>query len=76
MESSQFNAKFFEKPCKLILNLAESYWFKIKKNKWTNLQITLAEKNKYIDGIIGNDKNLITLFLNLNETLNRKLKVS
>jgi transposase len=76
MEGSQFNAKFFEKQCKLILNLAESYWFKIKKNKWTNLQITLAEKNKYIDGIIGNDKNLITLFLNLNETLNRKLKVS
>ena len=45
---------------KLILNLAESYWFKIKKNKWANLQITLAEKNKFIDGIIRNDKKIKT----------------
>jgi len=45
MEASQLNAKFFEKQFKLILNLAESYWFKIKKNKWTNLQITLEENN-------------------------------
>ena len=45
MEASQLNAKFFEKQFKLILNLAESYWFKIKKIKWTNLQITLEENN-------------------------------
>ncbi|KPA11470.1 Transposase, IS605 OrfB [Candidatus Magnetomorum sp. HK-1] len=76
MEASQLSPKFFEKQCKLILNLAESYWAKVKKNNWKNLQTTLSEKIKYIDGIIGKDKDLMTLFLNLNETLNQKLKVS
>jgi len=76
IEASQFSAKLFEKQCKLILNLADFYWTKVKKNIWENLQKTLTVNTNYIDGIIGKDKEIVALFMNVIETLNRKLKVS
>jgi len=76
MQSPQLNAKFLSKQMKLIHNLTEAYWPKVKINMWRHLKSTLLESNSFIKDIIGDDEDIADQLATINHVLQSKLTVT
>jgi hypothetical protein len=61
---------------KLIHNLTEAYWPKVKINMWRHLKSTLLESNSFIKDIIGDDEDIADQLATINHVLQSKLTVT
>jgi transposase len=76
LQSPQLSTKFLGKQLKLMHNLTDAYWPKVKKNMWHHLQATLLENDSFIKNIIGDDEDLTTRLMDINSFLETRLSVT
>jgi transposase len=76
LQSPQLSAKFLGKQLKLMHNLTDAYWPKVKNNMWRHLQATLLKNDSFIKNIIRDDEDLTGRLMDINSSLQSKLSAT